>query len=308
MRKGTAFLLLFFIVCLAVTLAHFRGWGPVLPEHPEKAQRQETQTEAEPGQQETSPQQVCSEEIYGYSGLNTPLKVYKISNPAPTKKILCVFAMHGFEDTFYRDGQALVDTANGVIASLKEDTAALGAYEVMIVPCANPDGLARGWTCNGPGRCQISLGIDINMDFAYNFRVRTNTRNKTGEQPFTSPEAAALRDLVLKERPDIIVDFHGWVNSASGDPGIAEIFCKHLGLTYEDKEKTFYDGFFAGWAAQYAKSVLVEYPNPFTGQGPYEGKSDQKYDYAHSEFNKFGYAEKTAEALKEIVQQSRKAD
>jgi len=143
--------------------------------------------------------------------------------------------MHGFEDAFYRDGQTLVDTAYGVIASLQEQPAALGAVEVMIVPCANPDGLAEGWTCNGPGRCQISQGIDIS-------------------------------------------------------------------LAYEDKEKTFYDGVFAGWAAKYAKSVLVEYPNPLTGQGPYEGKSDRKYNYTKSEFNQFGYAEKTAAAIREIGQ------
>lgn len=141
----------------------------------------------------------------------------------------------------------------------------------------------------------------MNMDFAYNFRIRTNTRNKTGSQPFSSPEAAALKDLVLQEKPDIILDFHGWVNSASGDPEIARIFCRRLGLTYEDKEKTFYDGFFAGWAGKYAKSVLVEYPDPFTGQGAYEGKSDRKYDYAQSGFNQFGYAEKTLEALEEIA-------
>lgn len=63
---------------------------------PEGTPSQEKQKKTEPGQEKTSPQAVYSEETYGYSGLNTPLKVYKISNPAPTKKILCVFAMHGF--------------------------------------------------------------------------------------------------------------------------------------------------------------------------------------------------------------------
>lgn len=291
MRKRTVILLLFLIVCLLGAFAYIRVWEPDWQKQPESKQRQEPQE-----------QTLCSEETYGYSGLNTPLQVYTISNRSPEKKILCVFAMHGFEDAFYRDGQALVDTARGVIASLQEQPAALGEVEVMIVPCANPDGLAEGWTCNGPGRCQISQGVDINMDFDYNFRVRNNDRNTTGRQPFTSPEAAALRDLVLKEKPDIILDFHGWVNSASGDPEIAEIFCKNLDLAYEDKEKTFYDGFFVGWAAKYAKSVLVEYPNPFTGQGSYEGKSDQEYNYSQSEVNQFGYAEKTAAAIREIGQ------
>ncbi|WP_366942894.1 M14 family zinc carboxypeptidase [Syntrophomonas sp.] len=43
---------------------------------------------------------------------------------------------------------------------------------MLIIPGANPDGIKQGWTCNGPGRCQLSQGIDINMDFDYDFKVR----------------------------------------------------------------------------------------------------------------------------------------
>ncbi|KUO58161.1 MAG: hypothetical protein APF84_09160 [Gracilibacter sp. BRH_c7a] len=304
MRKRTVILLLLLTVCFAGIFTCLRVWGPDWPD--QETQEQEPngrQTQDWGLRQEKEPEQqlICSEETYGYSGLNTPLQFYRLGNPESKKKILCVFAMHGFEDAFYRDGQALVDTAYKVIAHLREDPASLDHVEVMVVPCANPDGLAEGWTCNGPGRCQISQGIDINMDFDYNFRVRTNTRNKTDNQPFTSPEAAALRDLILQEKPDMIIDFHGWVNSASGDQEIAKIFCKYLNLAYEDKEKTFYDGFFVGWAGRYARSVLVEYPDPLTGQGVCAGKSDREYDYAHSGFNQFGYAEKTAAAIREIA-------
>jgi hypothetical protein len=239
---------------------------------------------------------------YGQSGSNVPLLAYKFSNKNPSKKILCVFAMHGFEDAFYKDGQALVDTANGVIDYFKNNSKSLGTYELIIVPSANPDGLKQGWTCNGPGRCQISQGIDINMDFDYNFRPRVNARNKTGEKPFASPEAVSLRDLVINEKPDIIIDFHGWINCASGDKEIAEVFCNHLGLTYEKKEKEIYDGFFSGWAAKYAKAVLVEYPSPFTGKGSFDGKSDGKYDYTSKGFSGFGYTENTVKAIEEIVE------
>ncbi|MDD4626636.1 MAG: hypothetical protein PHP87_06080 [Syntrophomonas sp.] len=56
---------------------------------------------------------------YGRSGNDRPLNVYKISNLATDEKknkILCVFAIHGFEDAFYRDGQVLVDIAEDIIA------------------------------------------------------------------------------------------------------------------------------------------------------------------------------------------------
>lgn len=239
---------------------------------------------------------------YGQSGSNVPLLAYKFSNKNPSKKILCVFAMHGFEDAFYKDGQALVDTANGVIDYFKNNSKSLDKYELIIVPSANPDGLKQGWTCNGPGRCQISKGIDMNMDFDYNFRSRVNARNKKGEKPFASPEAASLRDLVINEKPDIIIDFHGWINCASGDREIADVFCNHLGLTYEEKGQAIYDGFFSGWAAKYARAVLVEYPSPFTGQGSFDGKSDEKYDYTSEGFKSFGYTENTVKAIEEIVE------
>lgn len=259
-----------------------------------------TQSQANVGVKNS--ESVWSSINYGYSGTNTPLIAYKFNNQNTSRKILCVFAMHGFEDAFYKDGQALVDTANGVIDYFKNNSSSLRGYELIIVPCANPDGLKKGWTCNGPGRCQISPGIDMNMDFAYNFQVRVNERNKTGDKPFTSTEAAALRDLVFSEKPDIIIDFHGWVNSAAGDPEIARVFCRHLGLTYEETAHSIYNGFFSGWAAKYARTVLVEYPSPFTGQGSFDGKSDEKYDYAGNGFSDFGYSQKTVKAIEEIVQ------
>lgn len=237
---------------------------------------------------------------YGQSGMNSPLLAYKFTNTNPSRKILCVFAIHGFEDAFYKDGQALVDTANGVIDYFKKNPSSLNGNELIIVPCANPDGLKQGYTYNGPGRCQISQGIDMNMDFDYNFRPRVNARNKTGSEPFTSPEAAALRDLVFSEKPDIIIDFHGWVNCAAGDSDIAKLFCKRLGLTYEETDQAIYDGFFSGWASKYARAVLVEYPSPFTGKGSFDGKSDEKYDYTNHGFSGFGFTENTVMAIKDI--------
>ncbi|MDD3889706.1 MAG: hypothetical protein PHR65_07260 [Syntrophomonadaceae bacterium] len=95
------------------------------------------------------------------------------------------------------------------------------------------------------------------MDFDYNFRVRTNPRNETGSEPFSSPEAAALRDLINEEKPVIVIDFHGWINCTAGDPDLTEIFCGHLGLVKKPKEQAIYDGFFIGWAAKNRKAVLV---------------------------------------------------
>ncbi|WP_061214635.1 hypothetical protein [Syntrophomonas wolfei] len=147
----------------------------------------------------------------------------------------------------------------------------------------------------------LSQGIDINMDFDYDFKVRTNNRNKTGDKPFASPEARALRDLVIEEAPDIIIDFHGWINCASGDKEIADIFCQHLGLTYEPMEKAIYRGFFLDGQQKYARSVLVEYPDPITGQGACDLKSDQKYDYSQDKLDELQYSINTLKSIKDII-------
>lgn len=208
--------------------------------------------------------------------------------------MLCVFGVHGFEDAFYRDGQILVNTADRVVDHFRNHREELGEYTLLVVPCANPDGLAGGYTCNGPGRCQLSQGYDINMDFDYNFTVRNNRRNKTGPEPLSSPEGQALYALVMKEAPDIIVDFHGWIGSAAGDDQLAEVFAQTLDLRHTEPAEIIFGGFFSGWAMGVSRAVLVEYPDPFDGQGAWEGNSDEPYECSRD------YAPGTIEALGRI--------
>jgi protein MpaA len=173
-----------------------------------------------------------------------------------------VFAIHGFEDYAPKDGQILVDLANVIMEYYKDTAFNLGSYELHIVPCANPDGLAEGWTKDGPGRCQVSLGIDINRDFNFNFRTFSDSRNKTSQKPYTSPEAQALRDLVLNGHYEIVLSFHGWENRLKGNSELVDIVNKAYGFTdltpnYENTRGTF-----DGWASIFAKSMLIELPPP----------------------------------------------
>ncbi len=262
---------------------------------------EQKESTAEPVKEETAVAFV--EQEYGYSGNNRPLTCCRISNNNTDiqRKILCVFAIHGFEDAFYQDGRLLVDIASDVIEYFKKYPGDLGNYELLVVPCANPDGVNEGWTCNGPGRCQLSQGIDINMDFDYHFKVRENPRNQTGEAPFTSPESRALRDLVLSENPDIIIDFHGWVNSAAGDPELCAVFCEGMGLSHETVEEAIYPGFFSGWALDQGKAVLVEFPDPFSGEGAYEKKTEDQINYDKSFCDNLNFSSRTIDCIKEIA-------
>lgn len=303
--------LLVSLTLILLFLAAFYGNSRSQPTPPPKPTEEEgllaaAPTAPPPSSPSESPPNPAGEStllVYGKSGLNRQLTAYRINSgeTAQPRKIMCVFAIHGFEDAWYRDGEELVKIAQGVIDYFQAHRSELKGYELLIVPCANPDGVYEGWTCEGPGRCQLSLGVDMNMDFDYRFKVRKNTRNLTGEKPFSSPESAALRDLVLKERPDLVIDFQGWVDSAAGDPAVSQVFHRDLGVQVDPWEKVIYPGFFIGWAAKHGKAVLVEYPNPYTGSGELDGHNYKKLDQ-RIRVEEWGFTDKTIQALKEIIE------
>ncbi len=201
---------------------------------------------------------------YGWSGCGRPLLATRIGPPdsgagppggsnSPTA--LLVFEVHGYEDRLPRDGRLLVDLARAVIARRAAET----AWTLYVVPSSNPDGLADGWTRDGPGRCQVSAGIDVNRDFPVDFSPSLRARNLTGPRPCASPEARALMDLVLAVRPDVVIDFHGWLATSWGETAIGEAFAAEAGLHYSGPRLR--GGSFAAWAqSQGCLAALVELP------------------------------------------------
>lgn len=210
---------------------------------------------------------------YGTSGMGRPLYVTKFEPEGYTHKVLCVFEIHGYEDFYAKDGQKLVDLANGVIDDFIDDPGDLEDTALYIVASANPDGLIDGTTNNGPGRCQVSMGVDINRDFDWNYQAITPQisypRNYT-PSAFSCPESQALRDLVWDLDPDDVVDFHGWfanygLGFTRGDRDLAHCFNIPCSLYYVAAGANEPSGQFYGWAGtQVGRSTLVELSNPYT--------------------------------------------
>lgn len=208
---------------------------------------------------------------YGTSGEGRGLYYYKIGHGK--KLLLLNFAIHGYEDGWAKDGYQLVNMAKYIISHLSEkedEDDGLNGWTVYVIPTSNPDGLVDGYTNNGPGRCQVSKGIDVNRDFPGNFIHYNNSRNKTGSKPLQSPEARALAGLVnrlLDISPDlVVVDTHGWLDTTYGNARVASYFDKQFYLDNKPV-KNYEGGYFAGYAREKgAREVLVELPPPANPQ------------------------------------------
>ncbi len=213
--------------------------------------------------------------IYGKSGLNVNLICDKIDPVKPVKaELLMTFEIHGYEDLAPKDGQILVNIGNSIVNYFAANRNLLNQCELYIVPSANPDGLAHGYTNNGVGRCQVSLGVNINGDFSYNFKANNTNRDRTLSKPFATPESRALKDLVDTIKPNAVIDCHGWENDFIGDEVLADCFKPSLNMIrYNFPTKD--HGFFSEWAGtQGARAMLLEYPQAaYYNSGLYVNKT-----------------------------------
>jgi len=198
---------------------------------------------------------------YGKSELGRDLTCYVFTPRDFTDTVLLNFAIHGYEDEYAADGQILVETANQLIDYYNDNPDKLGKTRLLIVPCANPDGLYEGYTNNGYGRCNAN-GVDLNRDFDANYVARSDVRYYT-PYAFSASESRALRDLVNNYSADVVIDFHGWLDYTIGDYELAQVFYEELGLAhYTEFTNTNAGGYFANWAHQQgALGLLVEFSN-----------------------------------------------
>ena len=184
----------------------------------------------------------CAEPIrYGTSGAGRPLMAYRFGKGKNV--MVLTFCIHGFEDNWAHDGEALVWTADVLMRTLSEHMEFLADYDwsVYVLPCLNPDGLLDGHTNDGPGRCSTAWidswdkqytnhGTDLNRTFPASWRRYTDARNFNGDAPLAAAEARALADFVNSVKGDgrnLCVDAHGWysqVITTTQDSTIYKVF------------------------------------------------------------------------------------
>lgn len=193
--------------------------------------------------------------VFGKSVQGRNLEAFIITpeNGRYSKTYVMTFAIHGFEDSYYRDGQLLTEEANNLIEYYAQNPGMLRNFRLVIIPCLNPDGTIAGVNNSRAdstafGRC-TAAHIDMNRDFG----------------SFSAVESRYLRDFLKKYRPDVFTDFHGWDNETIGTPELGNIFNSNMYLSGK-KHNKYASTYLYGYvhSTYGCPSVLVEYKSPDT--------------------------------------------
>lgn len=130
--------------------------------------------------------------VAGQSVRGRPIEVRVLGAGAgEAASVMIIAGIHGDETA----GVPLVEMLE---SHLERDPSIIGGRQVVIIPRANPDGLAAHTRGN-------SRGVDLNRNFpAENFDEST----AHGPRPLSEPEARVIQHMIELYRPSLIVSIH----------------------------------------------------------------------------------------------------
>lgn len=141
----------------------------------------------------TPPPRIVSEAI-GRSAQDRPIGVTRVrpDDGAVRRRVLVVGCVHGDECA----GRAIV-------ARLRTTGGLPTGSELLLVANLNPDGFALG-------RRQNARGVDLNRNSSAGHRDLGPPGSPTyaGPRPWSESESRAIRELILRTRPDVVVWYH----------------------------------------------------------------------------------------------------
>lgn len=248
---------------------------------------------------------IYDEGTYGDSGLTkagnpygSKLQYYRYGNGENV--FFATFTVHGFEDNWNNDGEALVNIANKFYDDLKEnhnDNFELAdKWTIYILPEINPDGRKLGTGSNGPGRTTLysqapnNKGIDLNRCWKNSgFRANESSRNYAGTAPYQAYEAQALRDFLISHKSQngqtVLVDLHGWLEQLIGDREIGMYYAVQFPNAHGRSLDRYGDGYIINWArtalasnGRIARTSLIELPrNVYSNKDVENQKLAERY-------------------------------
>ena len=129
-------------------------------------------------------------EVVGTSVRGLPVTVLHRTTEGATRRVLVIGSIHGDERAGMRVVRALRDRAD-----LPDQ------LDLWLAPTVNPDGTAADRRTN-------ANGVDLNRNFPYNWHAGSRGETWPGPRPLSEPESVALRDLVRRVDPWLVVTFH----------------------------------------------------------------------------------------------------
>lgn len=184
-------------------------------------------------------------ERLGSSVEGRAISMVRVGDPAAPRRVLVVGCLHGDECA----GRAIV-------AELRRHPPPPGV-QLLLVRNANPDGFARR------SRRNARL-VDLNRNSAQGWR-RLRGAQAGGRRPWSEPETRALRRLLLRERPALVVWYHqplALVDAPeSGSAAAARRYAGIVGLPFRPLPA--YPGSLSRWVnarIPAATSFVVELP------------------------------------------------
>jgi predicted deacylase len=129
-------------------------------------------------------------EVIGTSVLDRPIRVVHRAHEGATRRVLVIGTIHGDEPAGMRVVRRLVRRGE-----LPRD------LDLWMVRTVNPDGTAADRRTN-------ANGVDLNRNFPYRWQTSARGETWSGRKPLSEPEAVALRQLVRRVQPELVVTFH----------------------------------------------------------------------------------------------------
>jgi hypothetical protein len=159
----------------------------------------------------------------GHSVEGRPLRLLRVGHGP--RRVLWVGGIHGNE----REGRIATAELPGAFLSVP------GAREqvtLTILEDVNPDGSAANTRGN-------RNGVDLNRNYPANNYLPGDSR---GQRPLDQPESKVLHDLILDERPHLVIVAHSWrgdhfINFDGPAVRYAELFSARSGYRVQPSDR-----------------------------------------------------------------------
>jgi hypothetical protein len=165
------------------------------------------------------------EKIFGYSVKGNPIDGYEIGNGRDA--ILLIGAIHGNEV-----GSAYL--LRRLVSEIKSDTKIVSKNKkIIIIPVVNPDGYNIQQKFNGNG---VNLNLNFDTPGWKNYGPQGTY---AGPKPFSEPESQAIKQVVEKYKPIMMISYHtagGIISPEEGESSavLGKWYAQKTGYIYYD--------------------------------------------------------------------------